>query len=573
MKTVLRIEKATRKRKILVAEDEAINRMMLGRILGNEYDVIYAEDGQKALDIIKAEYETISIILLDLVMPVMDGYELIEILMNDKHFKNIPIIVMTSDKTAEIRTLQLGAVDFIPKPYDMPEVIRARISRSIKLAEESRLLTAVEDDPLTGLYNKEFFLQYAGDLDMYHPNLDTDTAVININRFHLINELYGSKTGDIVLNSVAECLRLVLRKNIGLACRSHNDTFYVYLAHQDDYDFLCKRMTEELEAVSGIPDVSVRVGVYKNCDKSLSISKRIDMATIACNLCRGSYTTSYASYDSEMHERELFCEKLIRDTDKALRQGQFQVYYQPKYNIEEDEPELVSAEALIRWTHPEHGRISPGVFIPLFEENGLIKKVDHFVWNQAAAQIAKWKKDFGVTIPISVNVSRVDMFDPTLESVLLKIVKSNGISTSDLMLEVTESAYTGNNAQILSVVNKLRSDGFRIEMDDFGSGYSSLNMLSSLPIDILKLDIGFVRKVCESEKDKRMVAIILEIAEFLNVPVVAEGVEKREQYLLLKNMGCSIIQGYYFSKPEPPEELEGKISQAAKIKLSRESAV
>lgn len=159
MKTILRMEKETRKRKLLIVEDEIINRMMLGRMLSDEYDVLYAENGQKALDIIKNQCETLSIILLDLMMPVMDGYQLLEILSGDKRYKTIPVIVMTSDKSAEIKTLQLGAVDFIPKPYDMPGVIKARIKRSIKLAEESRVLTAVEDDELTGLYNKEFFYQ------------------------------------------------------------------------------------------------------------------------------------------------------------------------------------------------------------------------------------------------------------------------------------------------------------------------------------------------------------------------------------------------------------------------------
>ena len=564
MKTVLRMEKETRKRKLLIVEDEIINRMMLGRMLSDEYDVLYAENGQKALDIIKNQCETLSIILLDLMMPVMDGYQLLEILSGDKRYKTIPVIVMTSDKSAEIKTLQLGAVDFIPKPYDMPGVIKARIKRSIKLAEESRVLTAVEDDELTGLYNKEFFYQYAGDIDMYHPELNMDTAIINVNRFHLINEQYGHKVGDELLRAIADCLRLVLRKNIGLACRSHSDIFFVYIAHQEDYDYLCRRMTEELGAVSGIPDVSIRVGVYKHCDRSLPLVERIDRAAIACNLCRGSYITTYACYDQELHERELFAEKLIRDMDKALEQGQFKVYYQPKYNIEGNTPALSSAEALIRWIHPEHGFISPGVFIPLFEENGLIQKLDHFVWNEAAAQITKWKKEFGVSVPISVNVSRVDMFDPNLESKLLKIVENNGITTAELMLEITESAYTGNNKQIIDVVERMQADGFRIEMDDFGSGYSSLNMLSSLPIDILKIDMGFVRRVCESEKDKRMVEIVLEIAKMLDVPVVAEGVETEEQYLLLKKLGCNIIQGYYFSRPEPPEKLVEKISALAK---------
>ena len=200
--------------------------------------------------------------------------------------------------------------------------------------------------------------------------------------------------------------------------------------------------------------------------------------------------------------------------------------------------------------------LSPGAFIGLLEENGLITQLDRYVWNEAARQIAQWKKELGVNLNVSVNVSRVDMFDPKLGEELLEIVRSNGLSTSELLLEVTESAYSDNSSGIIEIVSRLRNDGFIIEMDDFGSGYSSLNMLSSMPIDILKLDMGFIRKMCDSEKNKHMVEIILEIAKYLGVPVVAEGVETEEQYRLLKEMGCNVIQGYYFSKPLPPEEMD-----------------
>ncbi len=555
MKTISRIEKETRKRKILVVDDERINRLLLGKILEEEYELLFASNGREALDIIKSEYKTLSIILLDLLMPVMNGFELLEALEAEKRYKNIPVIVLTSEHNAEIRSLQIGAVDFIPKPYDMPEVIRARVKRSIKLAEENTVLNAVENDSLTGLYNREFFFEYAKDLDMYHNELEKDAIVVNINRFHLVNELYGHSAGNDLLRAVADSVRTLLREYIGLACRCDSDTFYLYLEHSADPSEIAGRLISDIAGRSGLSDVSVRIGIYESCDRSLTMEQRIDRAAIACNTCRSSYSSSYAFYDNELHEKELFCEKLVRDTDKALAEGQFVVHYQPKFNIEGDKPRLSSAEALIRWMHPEHGRISPGVFIPLFEENGLIQKLDRYVWNEAAKAVAEWKKNYGITLPVSVNVSRVDMYDPGLEDELLKIVSSNGLSPRDLLLEITESAYSGNSGQMIEVIGKLREDGFMIEMDDFGSGYSSLNMLSSMPIDILKLDMGFVRKICESDKDKRLVEIILEIADFLSVPVIAEGVEKEEQYLLLKSMGCNVIQGYYFSKPLPPENL------------------
>ncbi len=375
MVTVSRIEKETRKRKILIVDDEKINSMLLGKILGDEYEISFAENGKKALDVITAEYKTLSIILLDLLMPEMNGYVLLEILVNDKRFKNIPVIVMTSEKTAEIKSLQLGALDFIPKPYDMPEVIKARIKRSIKLAEENSLLTDVENESLTRLYNKEFFVRYVNDLDMFHPELVMDTAFININQFHLVNELYGHKTGNVLLQTTADAIRLILQKNIGLACRCDADTFYLYIAHQNDpqelFEFICSYISKECS----LPDISIRVGIYQNSDKGLTVAQRIDRASVACNKCRITYSSSFACYDNDLHEKELFGEKLIRDTDKALAEKQFKVFFQPKYNIEGDKPVLSSAEALIRWVHPEHGMISPGIFIPLFEKMVLFRSL------------------------------------------------------------------------------------------------------------------------------------------------------------------------------------------------------
>ncbi|MBQ9461332.1 MAG: EAL domain-containing protein [Clostridia bacterium] len=556
METVTRIENENRKRHVLVVDDEIINRMILGNILQSEFDVFYASDGEEAWAFIQREYDHLSIILLDLLMPKIDGFELLKRLNGSKKYKSIPVIVLTSEKDAEIKSLQMGAVDFIPKPYEMPEVICARVKRSIKLAEENSLLNAVKNDSLTKLYNKEFFYQYALDQDRFHADQEMDMLVLNVNRFHIVNELYGHKTGDDLLRGIAESLRFFLRKNSGLACRCYSDTFYVYIAHRSDYDTLFPRFLAEVEKNSGLKDISIRIGVYENCDKQLTLDQRIDRAARACSSCRKTYKSSIAMFDNAQIEKDLLGEKLIHESERALREKQFQVHYQPKFNIEGEVPVFSSAEALIRWNHPEFGRISPGVFIPLFEENGLIQKLDNYVWNEAARQVNQWKKELGVRLPVSVNVSRVDMFDPKLEEELLGIIERNELSPDELLLEITESAYSDNSSALIEIVNKLRSDGFRIEMDDFGSGYSSLNMLSSMPIDILKLDMGFIRKMCDNEKNKQMVEIMMEIAKVLDVPVIAEGVETAEQYGALKDMGCNVIQGYYFSKPLPPEELE-----------------
>ena len=212
--------------------------------------------------------------------------------------------------------------------------------------------------------------------------------------------------------------------------------------------------------------------------------------------------------------------------------------------------------------------ISPGVFIPLLEDNGLILDLDQFVWRETAARIREWKDRFGFSVPVSVNVSRIDMLTPDLRNIFREILEEYRLGTDDLILEITESAYTGDSDQVISTAKELRGMGmgFRIEMDDFGTGYSSLGMLSHLPIDALKLDMSFIRSAFGETRDVRMIELIIDIADYLHVPVVAEGVETEEQYMVLRAMGCDYVQGYYFSKPVPHEAFDRFLIERGEVK-------
>ena len=271
-------------------------------------------------------------------------------------------------------------------------------------------------------------------------------------------------------------------------------------------------------------------------------------------------------YDEAMRKKELLNQRLLNDLRAALEERQFIVYYQPKYNIQCNPPRLTSAEALIRWKHPELGMVSPGDFIPLFESNGMISVVDSYVWAEAARQVAAWREQYGFTLPVSVNLSRTDLFDPTLTERLERLIADNGLTFRDIKLEVTESAYTENARQLLELIHGLRQLGFEVEMDDFGSGYSSLNMLSEMPIDVLKMDMKFVRNIEHSETDFRLVKLILDIARYLNLCAVAEGVETEGQLKLLQGAGCDLVQGFYFSRPLPANEFERLIQQELSLK-------
>ena len=339
----------------------------------------------------------------------------------------------------------------------------------------------------------------------------------------------------------------------GISCRRNADTFLVYCPNGADYQDILMKASAGLD---GTGRVRLRMGVYKNADKTLDIERRFDRAKSASDTVRNSFTKSIGFYDDELHQKELFAEQLIEDFPAAIREEQFSVFYQPKYNIQQETPVLCSAEALVRWQHPKLGMISPGLFIPLFEENGLIQQLDYYVWRKTAEQMRAWKDRLGVLLPVSVNVSSIDMYDPKLIEYFHSLLEEYRLSSEEFRLEITESAYTQDSAQIISTVNRLREFGFRIEMDDFGTGYSSLNMISSLPIDVLKLDMQFIRNAFRDGKETRLIEIIIDIADYLGVPTTAEGVETEEQLQSLKAMGCDMAQGYYFSPPVPADVFE-----------------
>ena len=538
---------------VLIVDDIEINRDLLSMILENDYEMIFATNGVEAMEMIREYKDRLSIVLLDLVMPEMDGFEVLSIVRNDEQFRHIPIIVLTSEKSAELKALQLGAADFITKPFDMHEVILARVGRIIELNEGRQLISSAEHDRLTMLYNRNFFFEYAGRIFRYHPDWHMDAIVMNIEQFHSINALNGRDFGDEVLRTLGDEIREFLKETEGIACRFDADCFDIYCRPQEDYQKLLDRFQERMNSISHNASIRLRMGV-STWSEGIDPVLLFDHARAACNMMRGDYKSHLMIYDDEMREREMLDQRLLNDLQTAVEERQFQVYYQPKYNIMTNPPKLTSGEALIRWQHPELGMISPGAFIPLFEGNGLIRTVDHFVWAEAARQVAGWRKEFGVTVPVSVNLSRVDVFDPGLEEMLTGLIRENGLSHECMKLEVTESAYTENGDQVIEKINRLRDLGFEIEMDDFGAGYSSLNMLSSMPIDVLKMDMKFIRNIEKSEKDLRLVELVLDIAKYLKVPVVAEGVETESQLLLLKNAKCDIVQGYYFSRPLPAEE-------------------
>ena len=558
----LKNRSSRRKRTVLVVEDELINKEILGFLIQDEFEALFAENGAQAMEIIEAGYATLSLILLDLNLPDMKGQEILRRVKEDVRTALLPVIVMTADSDAEVECLHMGATDFIPKPYPKKDVILARMQRTIELFEDRDTIRSTERDQLTGLYNREFFYRYAEQYDAYHPDVETDAVLVNINHFHIVNERYGRAYGDELLKKIATKLLEVFADD-GIVCRREADTFLAYCPHRTEYEELLESIKASVDAGS---QMRLRMGVYFNVDRSIEVERRFDRAKLAADTVKDSFTGSVGVYDNSLFEKEAFAERLMEDFHAALKGKQFTVHYQPKFDVRPAEPVLDSAEALVRWKHPEFGMISPGVFIPLFEKNGLIRELDFFVWQEAAAQIKNWKEMLERSIPVSVNVSRIDLYDPKLVDTIEELVAKYGLSHDELHLEITESAYTENSDQIIAVVKRLRERGFHIEMDDFGTGYSSLNMFSVLPIDVLKLDMQFIRTAFRDRKDTRLLEAIIGLAKSMDLPTIAEGVETAEQMFTLKAMGCDIVQGYYFSKPLSADEFEKYIKNVTRCK-------
>lgn len=548
------------RKKVLVVEDNELNRSLLCEILASTYDVVEAENGEEALKKLKQFGEGISLILLDIVMPIMDGYTFLSIIKADPAYSFIPVIVTTQNdaESDEVAALSHGATDFVAKPY-RPQIILHRVASIINLRETAAMINQIQYDHLTGLYSKTFFYQRVKEILLRNPEMEYDIICSDIENFKLVNDVFGVPTGDRLLRGIANMYQEKVQ-NIGLCCRLSGDRFAALLEHQPRYtNKIFSDFTTQINELLEVRNIIMKWGIYYVEDGTVSVEQMCDRALLAANSIKGQYGKYFAVYDDKLRN-ELLKDQAITDSmEEALATNQFLVYLQPKYRIKDEN--LVGAEALVRWIHPQLGFQSPDKFIPLFEKNGFITKLDQYVWDKTCALIKEWD-DLGLApIAVSVNVSRADIYNADLADILMDTINKYGLSPSRLHLEITESAYTENPKQIIDTVVLLRNLGFIIEMDDFGSGYSSLNMLNEMPIDILKLDMKFIQNETAKPNSQGILQFIIDLARWLHVGVVAEGVEVKEQLERLSEIGCDYVQGYYFAKPLPEKEFEKLLAE------------
>ena len=549
----------TERRTILIVDDEEINRDILAAILEDEYALLLASNGKEAFEQLNAHGDSVTLVLLDLNMPVMDGLTFLSAKKAIPSLRNIPVIVLTSESKMEVECLHAGALDFIKKPYESPEIVRARVGRIVDLFESSETIRMTSRDAKTGLFTKEYFEFYAP--SHCAANEPHDMVAVQLSNYALVEEMLGRELLEKTLLSVGSFLLEECEKYNGISTSYNNDIFLFCGKHRDNYEEFVAKLRALLDELPHGQNIRFKVGVYANADGSLPVSVYANRAIDSIAPILNNHNAMLNYYDETLHENSMFQEKLVQGFRDSVNNGEFVAFFQPKYGILGSRPVLAGAEALVRWKHPEYGMISPGVFIPLFEKNGLIRRLDREIYRQAVDRLKRLKKECGVEIPISVNVSRVDIFDPELTAYIRQLVKEADVNPSLLHLEITESAYTENTADLISIVEGFRNEGYQIEMDDFGSGYSSLNMLTNLPFDYLKVDIGFIKNMLKSEKNILLVKSIVDIAKMMQTKVVAEGVEYQEQYEYLKSFGCDYIQGYYFSKPLPADDFVERVKK------------
>ncbi|MDD3402993.1 MAG: EAL domain-containing protein [Hespellia sp.] len=555
---------------VLIVDDMLTNRAILKKILADEYDIIEAEDGKEAWDILSDGSRNIGAVLTDIVMPVMDGYGLLKKI-QQASMSELPIIVMTGEHNVEYekKALDAGAWDFVTKPYDAT-ILRSRLRNAMARRQVSvyqKMRQMATHDALTGLHNRARTFKEAMELREKYPELTFAFYRVDIDNFKLYNTSFGEEEGDNLLCVLADIFKEISKMfPICAFGRVGADIFCACVPYSGSADRLQELVGQSQKTLSEYRKnylLELSVGVYVINDKDATMEDCYVRATMAVQGCKKVYGKHIAYYDEKEGKKareELF---ITNEMEAALQNQEYRVYLQPKVNLETNRVD--GAEALVRWQHPTKGLISPGIFIPVFERNGFISKVDYFVWERSCQYLRKWIDSGHDPVPISVNISRISLYNPKLGEELVELVERYQLEKSLLQLEITESAYMTNPELMLNTIKKLRKAGFTILMDDFGSGYSSLNTLKDIEVDILKIDMKFLPVGENVKKAEIILASMIKMANWLGMSVVVEGVETKEQRDFLESTSCRYIQGYYFARPMPMEEYEKEYVFCEKI--------
>ena len=573
------------KAKILLSVSESTIAEFIDYSLIGNIDVIFCPSEQDILQQIDIGTSPAAIVIenhvnFDITKDFLDKIEnhtSMQYSLNLDLFAMTPVIALLQDYTSEeeIFLLNNGVSEVIDLKTDS-NVIYHRVLKAtqsftneikkflvINKQHEHALTRISQLSGKTGIFNKQTFIQKTKEMLSKNKGKPFIFIQFDIDRFKVFNDLFGFSEGDKILMGLGEYFIQNSKKNTqyGHIYADH----FIICTEKDNFspETFVKEITTFTNRLFPKFDFIVRVGLYEVFnDGKIDISLACDRAQLALHSIKADFSARYAFFSDDMITDLKQEQELITDMVIGIRKNEFKIYIQPQYDYTTDS--MSGAEALVRWMHPTKGLISPSVFIPVFERNGFITQLDQYIWDKTCAYIRKWK-DMGLNpVPISVNVSRRDIYNQNLVAVFSRLLKKYNLTPDSLRLEITESAYMDNPSQLINVVKDLKNLGFCLEMDDFGSGYSSLNTLKDVPVDILKLDMQFIIDSTEKNKSKpkhqkrssNILTSVVRMANLLQLPVIAEGIESKAQADYLKSIGCFHMQGFYFSKPMPAEEFE-----------------
>jgi len=550
---------------ILIADDDPSIRLVLRHIMERTgYHVIEAGNGVEAIQLTIRQVP--DLILMDAVMPEMDGFRATAEIKKITEFHSTPILMATSldDDQSIDRAFEVGACDYITKPFNY-SVLRHRISRMLYAADADRKIRHMAyHDALTGLPNRMLFMDR---IDQAISRAQREKGrfallYIDIDHFKVVNDSMGHAAGDQLLNVVSHRLTDVLRKTDTVA-RLGGDEFTIIIEALEEAEHVipvAKNILSSLEQPIEINQKQVHVGgsigIALYPDDGDSFGTLLKNADTAMYRAKEQGRQTFQFYEREMSLKAMQRLDLENQIRNALKNEEFIVYYQPKVNLVSGQ--CHGMEALVRWQHPEKGLIAPLEFIPLAEETGLIIQLDEWVMRAACQQFKKWKTAGYPLNNLSVNISARHFKEGSLLDKCKKLIEETQLSAKYIEIELTESALVDNHSNAKTILNEIHQLGVKIALDDFGTGYASMSYLKEFPFDTVKLDRSFVQDLPADRESSAIVKAMIQLADALQLNVVAEGIETEQQKYFLSDHGCIHGQGYLWSKPLCAKEFEAK---------------
>lgn len=420
-------------------------------------------------------------------------------------------------------------------------------------------MNMLQKDNVTGFYKKDIFFSKIKNLLKVQDGRNYIALSIHVKNLGTAIDAFGEEFG----NKVVRCVASWIRQNFDSDCifgRFSNDRFGVFTAKDlfDPFHLDAALSYFFVNDEENSYQVSIQTGAYKVERPFMDPVEMFDKASMAAAIVQDVYYKHISYYSSMAHDQFLFSQKLSSQLFDALYSDQVCPYLQP---IADSTGKIVGAEALVRWMHPELGFLSPGDFVPIFEKNGMIIEMDKYIWNCVCKVLSRWKDD-SIDMFISINISPDDFYYANVVDEIQKLSDTYGIDPKQLRVEITETTMSQSFSRNVGTLNTLRKRGFLVEMDDFGSGYSSLSLLKNMPVDILKIDMGFLRDANDVNRAMTVIKHVINMAKDLDIVPLVEGVEEEWQFKALAEMGCNLFQGYYFSKPIPVSEFEKRIEES-----------